>query len=99
MADTPVELKKLTLQTSLARMDSGDFCVQIEIQDKGHGIAIDDENKIFSPFFTTKNEGMGIGLSLVKSLTERHGGRIFWKTNPDRGVTFILQFPQYTKSF
>jgi signal transduction histidine kinase len=99
MADTPVELKKLTLQTSLAQMDSGDFCVQIEIQDKGHGIASDNENKIFSPFFTTKNEGMGIGLSLVKSLTERHGGRIFWKTNPDRGVTFILQFPQYTQSF
>jgi signal transduction histidine kinase len=98
MADTPAELKKLTLQTSLEQVDNGDFCVQIKIEDAGHGIAPDDENKIFSPFFTTKSEGMGIGLSLVKSLTERHGGRISWKKNPDRGVTFILQFPQYTKS-
>jgi len=95
MADTPFELRNLIIQTSRERIGNGDFCVQINVTDAGHGIESQHESNLFSPFFTTKTEGMGIGLSLVKSLTERHDGRIFWKANPDRGVTFTLQFPQY----
>jgi len=95
MTDTPVELRKLTIGTHRVQLENGDFCIQIDVEDAGHGISSMDAQKIFVPFFTTKSEGMGIGLSLVKSMTERHGGRIFWKANTDRGVTFTIQFPQY----
>jgi signal transduction histidine kinase len=96
MADTPFELRKLTIRTRRVQLENGNFYVQIDVEDAGHGISSSDAPKIFMPFFTTKSEGMGIGLSLVKSLTERHGGRIFWQANTDRGVTFTIQFPQYT---
>jgi PAS domain S-box-containing protein len=68
--------------------------VIIAVSDTGHGIDPDQLSKIFDPFFTTKTKkGMGLGLSICKSIMEAHGGRISAETVPGRGTTFYLYLP------
>ncbi|MFC1586842.1 ATP-binding protein [Planctomycetota bacterium] len=57
--------------------------VRFEVRDYGKGIAADISDKIFSPFFTTKEAGTGLGLSVCKSIIEEHGGRIGFESLPD----------------
>lgn len=61
----------------------------ITISDTGHGIDKEIEDKIFLPFFTTRNEGAGIGLTLSKNIIEAHGGYLSFK-NDGNGATFII---------
>jgi signal transduction histidine kinase len=98
MIETPFDSRKLVINAKLFSNEMGKQTVQIEVKDAGHGIKDQDAKKVFESFFTTKVEGMGIGLSLVKSLAESHGGNIFWTNNPEpeKGVTFTLQLPYHT---
>jgi len=67
--------------------------VVITIQDTGQGIQADTRDKIFSPFFTTKKEGTGIGLAVVKKLVEEYFGTVDVRSVVDKGTTFIISFP------
>jgi PAS domain S-box-containing protein len=67
--------------------------VRVEIQDSGTGIAAGQLESIFDPFITTKPEGLGMGLSICRSIIERHGGAISAANNPDRGATFSITLP------
>jgi signal transduction histidine kinase len=68
--------------------------VIIAVTDTGHGIDPDHLSKIFRPFFTTKSKkGMGLGLSICKSIMEAHGGRISAESIPGKGTTFYLYLP------
>jgi len=67
--------------------------VVITIQDTGPGIPLDIKSKIFSPFYTTKEDGSGLGLVVVKKLVEENNGAIVVRTAPDKGATFIVSFP------
>ena len=67
--------------------------VLVEVQDSGTGIAADKLESIFDPFITSKPEGLGMGLSICRSIIERHGGRISAANNPDRGATFSITLP------
>ena len=67
--------------------------VLVEVQDTGTGIAADEIESIFDPFVTSKPEGLGLGLSICRSIIERHGGRISAANNPDRGATFSVTLP------
>ena len=67
--------------------------VLIEVQDNGSGIAVDKLESIFDPFVTSKPEGLGMGLSICRSIIERHGGRISAANNPDGGATFSIVLP------
>ena len=67
--------------------------VRIEVQDNGTGIAPDKLESIFEPFMTSKPEGLGMGLSICRSIIERHGGRISAANNPDGGATFSITLP------
>ncbi|HEY5594888.1 MAG TPA: PAS domain S-box protein [Nitrospiria bacterium] len=68
--------------------------VIIAVTDTGHGIESDNLSKIFLPFFTTKSKkGMGLGLSICKSIMEAHGGKILAESTPGRGTTFYLHIP------
>ena len=67
--------------------------VLIEVQDSGTGIAVDKLESIFDPFITSKPEGLGMGLSICRSIIERHGGRISAANNPDGGATFSIVLP------
>jgi two-component system sensor kinase FixL len=67
--------------------------VLVEVQDSGTGIAAEKLESIFDPFITSKPEGLGLGLSICRSIIERHGGRISAANNPDRGATFSITLP------
>lgn len=67
--------------------------IWVEVKDQGCGLAEDAEQKLFHPFYTTKGEGMGIGLSLCQSLIQAQGGKIGFRRNPDRGTTFYFSLP------
>jgi two-component system nitrogen regulation sensor histidine kinase NtrY len=69
--------------------------VRISITDNGKGIPEDLQNKLFTPSFTTKSSGMGLGLSIVKSIIESFGGNITFKTKVNLGTTFVIELPIY----
>jgi C4-dicarboxylate-specific signal transduction histidine kinase len=68
----------------------GDF-VQTEISDSGQGIEFPD--KMFEAFFTTKTDGMGMGLAICRSIVESHRGRLWAQNNEPHGATFIFTLP------
>jgi signal transduction histidine kinase len=67
--------------------------VMIAVQDTGVGIAANDLDHVFSAFFTTKPGGMGMGLSISRSIIESHGGRLWATPNPTHGPTFQFAVP------
>ncbi|HMV52630.1 MAG TPA: PAS domain S-box protein [Rhodocyclaceae bacterium] len=89
MTDTPSDQRRLAIATRLH--DEGMICVSIA--DRGCGIAKDTEEKLFSPFFTTKAEGMGMGLNICRSIIELHGGRLWFEANPGGGTIFSFTLP------
>ena len=89
MADEPAGDHKLIVRTGLA--DGGGVC--ISILDHGAGIATDKLEQVFEPFFTTKPHGMGLGLTVCRSIITAHGGKLWAANNPERGVTFHVLLP------
>jgi len=81
--------KRIVIRTSTAN-DGG---VQVIVRDFGPGIEEKELDDIFEPFFTTKRSGLGLGLSLSRSIIEAHGGRIKAENNPDQGTTFTFHLP------
>jgi signal transduction histidine kinase len=67
--------------------------VLVEVQDNGTGIPPEMLESIFDPFITSKPEGLGMGLSICRSIIERHDGTIAVTNNPDRGATFSITLP------
>lgn len=72
--------------------------VRISISDNGKGIPEELQNKLFTPSFTTKSSGMGLGLSIVKSIIESFGGNITFITKVNIGTTFIIELPLYREA-
>ena len=67
--------------------------VMTSIEDRGHGIPPEDLGKIFDSFFTTKKNGMGLGLALARSIVELHSGSLLVENNASTGATFYLILP------
>ena len=65
----------------------------MEVSDNGCGISREEAERIFTPHFTTKSSGSGIGLSLVKQIVEKHGGTISFESKVNIGTTFRLDLP------
>ncbi len=82
--------KKIIIETRLE-----DEKAVVKISDTGVGIPPENLNKIFQPFFTTKKEGSGLGLSIVKDLVEANFGEIKLESEVNKGTTFTLFFPFY----
>ena len=90
--DTPY--KTLTLLVRKAPPIPGQQWMEFVVADQGHGIAEGVTEKLFTPFFTTKEEGMGLGLSLCRTVVEQHGGVLQHSPNPPRGTVFSFTLPQ-----
>jgi len=92
MADTPEDERWLTVST--AGSESGQ--VEIVVSDGGHGILPDRLPRLFETFFTTKKEGMGLGLSISRMIVEAHRGQIRAENNNSgRGATFRVVLPAH----
>jgi signal transduction histidine kinase len=74
-------------------IDRAQNIVNIAFADTGSGIHEDEMSIIFDPFYTTKETGMGLGLSICYDIVHNHSGSIQVKNNPDKGVTFTVSLP------
>lgn len=70
-----------------------DDMIEIAVSDTGHGFGEDAHVNLFQPFFTTKEAGMGVGLSISRTIIETHGGRMWAETNEAGGATFRFTLP------
>ena len=70
-----------------------DRTARVSVQDTGPGLRDDTRDLIFEPFYTTKLGGMGMGLSIARSILEAHGGTIVARNNRTRGATFNVTLP------
>jgi PAS domain S-box-containing protein len=84
-----MDRRKLWVTTTLRRPDLVEFAVA----DSGPGIGADMAERIFEPFVTTKRDGMGIGLTICRSIIETHGSRLQFEPNPDGGTIFHFTLP------
>jgi len=80
-------------QMTIATMDAGDDAVEFSISDTGPGLPEEVARRLFQPFVSTKDNGMGIGLSICQSIIEAHNGRIWATPNEASGVTFRFRLP------
>ena len=72
--------------------------VRVTVSDHGHGITDEVAGRLFSPFFSTKAEGMGMGLSICRTAIEFHGGTLTHRANPEGGTIFSFSLPGHTKN-
>ena len=91
MADEGDGHRKIVVQALREKSDA----VIISVRDSGVGIDEKQGDILFDAFYTTKPEGMGIGLSISRSIIEDHGGRLWAARNPDKGTTFSFTVPIY----
>ena len=86
MGGIPVAERRLTMHAAPA---NGSF-VELMVSDAGTGLPRGVEKRVFDPLFTTKENGLGLGLSICRSIVAAHGGRLWAENNPHRGATFHL---------
>jgi len=89
MRDLPIKRRVLTLTTRVAASTG---CGSVRIEDNGCGIPQQDRPKLFTPFFTTKGQGLGIGLSICRTLVEFLQGHILLEDRPGPGSAFAIEF-------
>jgi signal transduction histidine kinase len=89
MAQTPRQRRQLLVT---AGQNEG-AQVEVEVRDNGHGIGEGDTEKLFMPFFTTKTQGMGMGLNICRTIIEFHNGRLWVEPNPEGGTVFRFTLP------
>ena len=89
MHNVPFERRRLFIEARLA----DERMLEVIVADQGHGLAEEDVEKIFAPFYTTKPEGMGIGLAICRSIIEFHQGRLWVEARREGGTAFHFTVP------
>ena len=92
--DQPSSVERV-LQLSVRRApgEEGKKWLEFSVIDSGCGMAADVQQQLFNPFFTTKAEGMGLGLSLCRTVVEQHGGVLLFAPHPPQGMVFTFTLP------
>jgi signal transduction histidine kinase len=91
MAEVAAQPRRLVISCERGQDETGPG-VLVAVQDAG--IGAHDLEQLFEPFFTTKPDGLGMGLSISRSIAEAHGGRLWARRNADHGLTFCLLLPE-----
>lgn len=68
--------------------------VRVTVKDQGQGLTVDQMNKVFRPFFSTKPQGLGLGLSISRTIVTAHGGQLWAENNECKGASFHIMLPQ-----
>jgi len=89
MEQTVPGLRKIIVLSAL----NGGNAVEVSVRDHGQGLTEEVRENLFSPFFSTKPQGMGIGLNICRSIIEFHGGRLWAAGHPEGGSTFTVSLP------
>ena len=89
MTDLPADQRVLLVRARAA----GPRAVEVSVVDRGHGIGEEERARLFTPFYTTKAEGMGMGLNICRSIIEFHDGRLIVDSNPEGGTIFSFTLP------
>src|SRR5262245_56080971 len=92
MAEAPPP-RNLLVSTARASAAADEAMAEVSVADTGPGLAPEIQAQLFQPFQTTKAKGMGLGLSICRSIIDAHGGRLQAMPNPERGVTFRFTIP------
>ncbi|MCX6927016.1 MAG: ATP-binding protein, partial [Verrucomicrobia bacterium] len=87
MADNPPGHRRLHVQT--IRHEN---CVRASVRDEGGGLP-GDVQRLFQPFYTTKPQGLGLGLAICRSIVAAHDGRLWAERHPERGAVFCFELP------
>ena len=85
MAETPPARRHVTISSDVRAAD-----VDVSVRDTGPGLPADIDGTLFTPFVTTKAHGLGIGLTIVRTIVDAHGGTIAARNNPEGGATFTV---------
>ena len=93
MGTSPVRELKITTEAA-----DRDGLARVSVADTGPGLSPEIIERLFQPFMTTKAQGMGVGLSISRTIIEAHGGRIWVETNADGGATFHFTLRRFEKS-
>jgi signal transduction histidine kinase len=88
MSDLAVDQRKISITTE--RVEN---FAEVSVSDTGSGIPPDALTEVFAPFFSTKKEGMGLGLSIARTIIEAHGGQIWAENVPGGGAVFHIRLP------
>jgi signal transduction histidine kinase len=85
----PKQQRQITIHSRLTL----DNRIQVRIKDNGQGLNKDQQQKILTPFYTTKTDGMGMGLSICRSIIEAYDGTLHFNSEPGKGSTFYFTLP------
>jgi two-component system sensor histidine kinase DctS len=94
MADTPVVGRVLEVRARPMHDHERGERILVSVGDRGRGVPPEVLPQLFTAFFTTKSEGMGLGLSLCRSVIEQHGGSLLYRERPDGGSVFEFDLPR-----
>ena len=89
MRDTPMATRRLIVKT----FRGDEATLQLDVRDRGTGISGEIEKELFNPYVTTKEHGLGMGLSICKTIIRLHGGKLWFTRNDDFGLTFHFTLP------
>ncbi len=84
-------MDQATLNTLVLDVSLHDNQIEVAVKDRGHGLS--DPERLFEPFFSTKSEGLGMGLNICRTIIESHHGRLWASSNPDGGTIFRFTLP------
>lgn len=92
--ELPDERRRVMVRARVTQEDGASVAV-VSVEDAGVGIDEKHLDRLFSPFYSTKPGGLGMGLSIIRSIIDRHGGRIWAAANPEHGATFHFVLPAH----
>ncbi len=92
MREVPSQRRRLVVRSTVEDRDDGSWAV-VAVEDAGVGFGEGEAPRLFEAFYTTKAGGLGMGLSISRSIIDSHGGRLWATANPDHGATFHFALP------
>jgi C4-dicarboxylate-specific signal transduction histidine kinase len=96
--DPPVDPRTIVVKTVRLEHGGKGSGVQVSVCDNGNAVDMAVDERLFEPFYTTKTNGLGLGLSICRSIIESHAGRIWAQANSDRGMSFFFTLDPAVKT-